>query len=642
MKDKEKITRASALRRVRANVKELRESNRTIEDIFNISFKQEDYTYLFQMTVGDYKTITYGMAKKYINSFANYFNENISHEEKYVGLLLENSPEWIYSFFGLLMAGFSPVLLSTKTKIENSKKVGEKLGISTVISDYSDIEGYKLINPFSIDKTKNQNCLEGMFANEIVLLTSGTSGNQKIVFYTGKELSEQMFNALKIVEGSKEITKVYKGYFRHLVILPFFHIFGLVAVLMWFSFFNVAFILPVNLTPKAITQACLIAKPTHIFAVPLFWSTLVGEIKKFVRQAEIEEKFNKGIRLSAKLQSKMPKFGLFMARKVIFSKYLDEILGKSVKFCITGGSFIDEETITIVNALGYPLNNGYGSTEIGITSLSNTKTFKDRVSRSIGVPFEGITYETTENESGINELYVSGKSIAYKVIDNENVISNPAKVNTFDSVSVKDGLYYISGRVDDIIVLENGENYSLALLESEVKTRYASDHIVIQDKNTKKFTLILSYDKRTTSFQIEQDREYLKEQKLSSEISNILYTFYQFPKANDIKLMRNEICSYFEANKDEFFDIKSIEKNDTKNNEINEEILNEVIAIFKKQFDGAEIQKYSDFYGDLGGDSLKYMILLNALTERFNVEISTVNSIPKTPEEFTREIMRLM
>ena len=614
----------------------------TLEDIFNISFKQEDYSYLFQMTVGDYKVITYGMAKKYICSFANYFNENISHEQKYVGLLLENSPEWIYSFFGLLMAGFSPVLLSTKTKIENSKNILEKLGISTVISDYSGFEGYKFINPFEIDKTQNQARLEGMFANEIVMLTSGTSGNQKIVFYTGKELSQQMFNALKIAEGSKEITKAYKGYLRHLVILPFFHIFGLVAVLMWFSFFNVAFVLPVNLTPKAITQACLIAKPTHIFAVPLFWSTLVDEIKKFVRNAEIEEKFDKGIRVSTKLQSKMPKFGYFMARKVMFSKYLDEILGKSVKFCITGGSFIDEETITVVNALGYPLVNGYGSTEIGITSLSKTKTFKDRVSRSIGLPFEGIKYEVLANNKGIEELYVSGESIADKVIDNDIVINHPAKINTFDSVSFENGAYYVSGRVDDIIVLENGENYSLAMLESEVKTRYASDHIVIQNLDTKKFTLILSYDKRITSMQIAQDRELLKSQKLSSEISNILYTFYQFPKANDIKLMRNEIVSYFGTHNDEFFDINSVEKIESKNEEIDDEILNEVIVIFKKQFNDPEITKYSDFYGDLGGDSLKYLILLNALRERFNVEISTVNSIPKTPEEFTREIMRLL
>ena len=642
MQDKEKITRASALRRVRNNVNELRGSNRTIEDIFNISFKKEEYSYLFQMTVGDYKVITYGMAKRYISSFANYFNENISHDQKYVGLLLENSPEWIYSFYGLLMAGFCPVLLSTKAKIESSKNIGEKLGISTVISNFSGLNDYKVINPFEIDKTKNQERLEGMFANEVVMLTSGTSGNQKIVFYTGKELSEQMFNALKIVEGSKEISKAYKGNLRHLVILPFFHIFGLIAVLMWFSFFNIAFVLPVNLTPKAITQACLIAKPSHIFAVPLFWSTLVGEIKKFVRQAEIEEKFNKGIRISCKLQSKMPKFGYFMARKVFFAKYLDEILGKSIQFCITGGSFIDEETMTIVNALGYPLVNGYGSTEIGITSLSKTRTFKDRVSRSIGIPFEGITYETIENENGIKELYVSGKSIAAKVIDNDKVIDHPEKFNTFDSVSFENGTYYVSGRVDDIIVLENGENYSLVILESEVKTKYATDHIIIHEKDSGKFTLILSYDKRTTSYQIEQDKEFLKSQKLPSEISNILYTYYQFPKANDIKLMRNEISAYFDAHKDEFLNLNSLEKNETKIEEINEEILGEVIALFKQQFEGLEITKYSDFYGDLGGNSLKYMILLNALTERFNVEISTVNSIPKTPEEFTREIMRLM
>ena len=642
MKDKEKINRRRALYRVKSNCKELRESKMTMEDIFNIAFKKEDYSFLFKMTVGDYDVITYGMAKKYINSFANFFNQNIDRNQKYVGLLLENSPEWIYTFFGLLMAGFSPVLLSTKSKVENSKNILEKLGISTVISDYSGFEGYHFINPFEIDKEKNQEPLFGMFANEIVLLTSGTSGNQKIVFYTGKELSEQMFNALQIIEGSKEISKAYKGYLRHLVILPFFHIFGLVAVLMWFSFFNVAFILPVNLTPKAITQACLIAKPTHIFAVPLFWSTLVSEIKRYVSQAGIEKKFYKGIKISTKLQSKMPKFGYFMARNVMFKKYLDEILGKSVKFCITGGSFIDEETIMIVNALGYPLVNGYGSTEIGITSLSKTKTFKQRVSRSIGNPFEGIKYEVIKNNNGIDELYVSGKSIASKIIDNDLVISNPVQIDTYDSVCRKEDGYYVSGRIDDIIVLDNGENYSLAILESEVKSRYSLDHIIIQDKETKKFILILSYDKKITNLQIKQDREFLKNQKLSSEISNILYTFYQFPKANDIKLMRKQIEQYFDNHKDEFLNINSIQENASKNEEIDEQILSEVIGIFKKQFQDKEIGKYTDFYGDLGGDSLKYMILLNALSERFNVEISTVNYLPKTPEEFTKEIMRLM
>ena len=93
---------------------------------------------------------------------------------------------------------------------------------------------------------------------------------------------------------------------------------------------------------------------------------------------------------------------------------------------------------------------------------------------------------------------------------------------------------------------------------------------------------------------------------------------------------------------DEFFDINSVEKISLKNDEVDEEILDAVIEIFNKQFEGKEITKYSDFYGNLGGDSLKYLILLNAISERFNVEISTTNYIPKTPEEFAKEIMRLM
>lgn len=642
MADKERLNRSSGLRRVRTNVSELRNSRRTFEDIFRISFAKDDYSFLYQMTCGDYNSVTYGMAKKYIYSFANHFNNNIAKDSKYVGLLLENSPEWIYTFYGLMMAGFVPVLLSTRISTKNLEDICEKIGISAVISDKTPFGNYKFINPFEIDKNENQIELKGQFADEIVFLTSGTSGVQKLVFYSGKELSEQIFHAQQIAEENKAITKFDKGYLRHLVVLPFYHIFGLVAVLMWFSFFNCAFIIPVNLTPSAITQACAIARPTHIFAVPLFWSTITGEIKKYVNSTGMTKKFNKGINISVKLQRNFGKLGFFFARKIMFSKYLDNILGKSIKFCITGGSFIDEETMTTINAIGYPLANGYGSTEIGITSLSKCDSFKTRIQRSIGMPFDGITYETHLNENGISELVVSGKSIAKKIIDKDKVYENFDHVNTYDAVYLKNKAYYIDGRVDDIIVLKNGENYSLAILESLVSTKYALDHTVIFDDESKSFVLLLSYDKKITDFQIAQEKELIKAQKLSSEISKVLYTFYKFPKANEIKLMRYEVNNYYKNHKDEFFDIEKIASISTNDADINDEILSAVIDIFKKNFNGAEIKKDADFYGDLGGDSLKYMVILGELSDRFNIEFSTVDSVPKTPQDFAAEIMRLL
>ena len=47
----------------------------------------------------------------------------------------------------------------------------------------------------------------------------------------------------------------------------------------------------------------------------------------------------------------------------------DSLFGKSVLFCISGGSYIKEDTLRLINGLGYPLYNGYGMTEAGVTSV---------------------------------------------------------------------------------------------------------------------------------------------------------------------------------------------------------------------------------------------------------------------------------
>ena len=95
-------------------------------------------------------------------------------------------------------------------------------------------------------------------------------------------------------------------------------------------------------------------------------------------------------------------------------KYLKDILGPSIQFCITGGSQITNETLKIVNAIGYPLVNGYGSTEIGISSFANPKKLKTRVIDSIGVPFKYFEYSL----SAENELLVKGSSTYHAILKN--------------------------------------------------------------------------------------------------------------------------------------------------------------------------------------------------------------------------------
>mgnify|MGYP003296708930 FL=1 len=107
-----------------------------------------------------------------------------------------------------------------------------------------------------------------------------------------------------------------------------------------------------------------------------------------------------------------PNLGSNFVRSKLFASYLDNIFGKSIQFCITGGSHISDQTLRIINGIGYPLVNGFGSTEIGISSFASPKPLKVRISESIGKPFDTFEYKLGEHD----ELLVKGKSAYHAML----------------------------------------------------------------------------------------------------------------------------------------------------------------------------------------------------------------------------------
>lgn len=627
----EKINRRKALLRVDGNIKALKAKEQTLSSIYEIIFSRPNFTYLEVLNSYTYSSITYGEVDTMNKKFANYFKKHIGGNTKYVGLLLDNSKEWLYSFYGLILAGFSPVLLSTANLISDSKFAIEKLNIEYVVTN-KEVDDVKIINPFELDLSDETNDTSSLKAsNEIVFLTSGTSGTPKIVFYTGKEICEQLYNAAGIIKKEKNIGKSYKGYLKQLVILPFYHMFGLFAMLLWFSFFNVTFVMPKDLSPLSIRQACLLAKPTHIFAVPLFFETIEKEIYRFVKDNDIEKKFNKGIKISRKLQSMSENLGNNIVRNILFKKYLKEILGNSVRFCISGGAFISNSTLSLMNSLGYKLCNGYGSTEIGITSFSDASSFKARCFNSIGKPFDGITYKI-EN----NELLVKGASISKHIIDKDNeiFINEDDFINTHDISYVKDDSYHLNGRLDEIIIGSNGENISLSSLENDIKVLANEFALVSKDE---KIYLVLSYSRQTKAEDILKDIEGVKSQVVSKYISDYFVSYQPLPKANGLKIKRNELANTLSS----LVSLKDLkEKQNELDLEIDEKLLNKVINAYKKLFNNKEITRDSNFYTDLGGDSFRYFILLNEIEKETEVKMNLVgiSNVPLTPAEFTKFI----
>ena len=630
----QKISRSKAFRVVKTNIELLKNSVQTLKSVYKIIFSHPDFEFLEIVNNRGFDVVTYKQAQDCNNVFGHYFKDTIKNS-KYVGIYLDNSKEWIYSFFGLLLAGFTPVLFSTANPVSEIEIIGKKLGISHVITNKTlDLPGISVINPFEIKcENKNEN-FDNEFGNEIILLTSGTSGTPKIVFYSGEEICNQIYNAKGILKGDKNIGKTYKGALKHLVILPFYHVFCLFAVLIWFAFLNRTFVLPQAINARAIKRACETTKPTHIFAVPAFWESIVAMINTKVDTEQKAKKLAKAFKFSYFLQDSFVSIGNYLVRHVIFKKHLDQIFGSSIQYCISGGAFISEDTLKTINLLGYRLINGYGATEIGITSLCNSNKIKHRLVSSIGKPFEFVEYKI---ENGA--LLVKSPSISKHIIDNEKEINiGDEFVNTNDIAKRGKGNYFLLGRADEIVIRNDGENLSIPLIEKQLSLPLANEFALVANNN--EMILVASYDKNVSLENVIKELDNVGKTKAGAHVTSIYYTNKAFEKANSIKIKRSVLLKQLNENKKDFIAFKYLKDHTQEFKEsIDNEFLDVVINAFKKVFPDKDITKTTNYYSELGGDSLRYFVLLSEIESKIGRGLCiNPENPPLTPEDFVKEI----
>ena len=468
-------------------------------------------------------------------------------------------------------------------------------------------------------------------------MTSGTSGKSKIYLYTGEELAEQFKNIQIFQKERPQFLSFYKGYIKQFLILPLYHIFGFTAGFLWFTFYNVTIVLPESLAPDHVRQAALLGEPTHLLAVPLFWEHIAKKVVATVKEKDVEKKFNKVLKFSTGFQKRHPKRGARFVKNALFKQYIDKILGKSLQFCITGGTAISLETVQLINALGYPLVNGYGSTEIAISSFVNARNIKARNSLSIGEPFQNYKYELSKEKellvttnAGYHSAFIDGKFV-------ERDKSLPIPTN--DICDIEFDKYYIRGRLDEIFVGRNGENYSLPRIEKSLKSTYATDLVCISYNG--KIALLLSYDKAIPHNVIKKDLSGIihNENFTKYAIGKIFVTNDELPKANGIKIKRNLVQSMLENGKILAIDI-SMDDDSSEKVELNPVILKKVISVFKEVLKVEKVENDSDFFIDLGGDSLSYFDLVSKLENEFGTPLEINIQVTRTPQAFTLQAMK--
>ena len=434
-------------------------SNKDFKAIFEIMFSHPDCTLCEEDKDGVILKHTYGEVYSLILSAASSLNEKIGCKGAYVALECDNSLEWIVAFWAILISGNKPYLVNTRYPADLTDSIIKTLNIEYCLCAQSSDLSVIAIDISSLKSDRE--CSLNNMADEIAFSSSATSMNEVVCFYSGNQVAEQILNFESIVKKCPRIIKHYKGQLKLLAFLPFYHVFGLFAVFFWYCFFGRTLVFLTDYSAESILKTCRDHKVTHIFAVPLLWHKVEQSLLAQIKEVGKEKSFAIMTRLSTTLQNLAPSLTIDIA-KLLFKKVNRSLFGQSVNFCISGGSYLRSSAASIINSLGYSLHNGYGMSEIGITSVDLRSKPKHLNALSVGQPFDSVEYKV---ENGV--LLVKGSSLCTKKIVNGKVLTVKGWFNTDDNFTESKGYYYIFGRQSDIVIGDNGENINPDRVEQQ-------------------------------------------------------------------------------------------------------------------------------------------------------------------------------
>ena len=607
------------------DVRTLRTSDRQFKDIYRLVFGHGDRIFCETATMLRIHKTTNDEALRRIERLAAALAAEIGQTGGYVGLYGGNSERWILLFWAILRSGNRAYLINTRQPNAFTESVLQTLGAHTVVCCDEPPSLSATVIPFSSLDSSAAPALpaDAPFGNELALTTSGTTMQQKICVYRGENFAEQLCGTPALIRENPGLIERFEGQFKQLAFLPLYHIFGFSAMYLWYAFLGAALVFPPSLSPDALLRAVRRHEVTHIFAVPLLWHGVAKSVMKNVdkQDEKTQKKFRRAIDLSIRLQRISPKTGRRIAARLL-SDVRAKLFGESVRFCITGGSGIESGALHLINALGYPLYNGYGMSEIGITSVELSTDLITRLRGTIGRPFPFAEYKTDEN----GHLLVKGCAGCDHMILDGVVQPQSEWFDTGDIVRMgKDGRYAFEGRAGDVIIGEDGENINPDTVRAVFDLPHAKAFEVLADPRSNALMLLVCIDKTITESQWQELRDHIAEDNavlpLALRVHTVKFTFDPLLRESDIKISRTYLTYAIREGRITLFDQPSNRAAaDAAQESPIKDILRELIAQ-TLEIEPSTISDTANFFSDLGGSSLDYYTLIGHIDERFGIRL---------------------
>ncbi|HZU44506.1 MAG TPA: AMP-binding protein [Terriglobales bacterium] len=406
--------------------------------------------------------------------------------------LASNSPRWVAAYLGTLAAGGTAVPLDTAFHSDQIRKLLEDSGSTYLFTEEKFLKAAQEavaglpITMVLLDKCKNAEActshladLDVMFtagpgdftpvqadAEDVaaILYTSGTTSDPKGVMLTQANLVgeiECVFAALKV--GPSDAI---------LGILPLFHALAQMANLLLPLVIGARVVYLESLNTSELLRALQERRITLFCCVPQFFYLIHERIQKEVAQrgALARAAVSTLMRITTALRGAGINTG-----KMFFGR-IHHLLGRDMRYLITGGSRFDPKIAADFYAFGFDILQAYGLTET--TGGACCTLPDDNVLGSVGKPFPGVEVKilnAREQESGpaSGEIAIRGPIVMkgyYNRPDATAAVLKDGWLHTGDLGYLDSGGHvFITGRAKDVIVLASGKN----IYPEEIEAHYA-------------------------------------------------------------------------------------------------------------------------------------------------------------------------
>ena len=554
-----------------------------------------------------------------------YFSEYVVEleKEKFGLIVMENRPEWIYSFFVVWDKKSAGIALDANSNsgeilyvLEDShpnvifcSNETEKT-VFEAVEKYSSKNTVKIINVDKITvEHEKMNAIKNMqFELEnptgdetaAMLYTSGTTGSPKGVMLSFNNLNTEM-------EGLYE-----KGIFDYrdqiLAILPFHHVLPLTATVLLMLKYQTSIVFVEKIASKEIFDALEKNRVTAIIGVPRVFKLFYDGIKQ-----QIDAKFI--TRFIYKMMSNVK--SLKIKRKV-FAK-VHKKFGGHLDFIVVGGAKMDPEISRFYETLGFYALEGYGLTETAPVIAVNSK--KERKIGTVGKRLYNVEIKTVDEE-----LWVKGpivmKGYYNKPEKTTEVITEDGWFKTGDLAAIdEEGYVTIRGRKNTMIVLSNGKNIDPETLENRV---------IAQSNGLIKEIGIFNYKNKLAAIIVPDLLEFRKRGITNTKayIKNVVEDYnlkaHNYEKVLDYKLFEEELPKTRVGKTRRFMLPDLYEKNEIVKKEKTPEPTDEAYKILKeyvKKNKGIEPQPEENLELEIGMDSLDIVEFFAFIENSFGIQL---------------------